>query len=252
MLTAEQKARYADEGYLILRNLFPADEVGAYRRELFALLSKPWAGSKRVGISYQADAVGKDPENPLAASFVMQSPLLGERWFRLTLDWRLIEPMVDLLGPDINLHDQKIPMKPPGHVSHQRWHQDWAYEQHDRPELAAVLLYLDATAPGAGATKIAVGSHKRGALPHDRKDYNAMRDELVTEPVVQPAMHPGDAIIIHTWLVHSVGDNHSNQTKSMVAHVYKTARAIDTHGNTRAMAELPAARGGKPAIRLMW
>lgn len=252
MLTAEQKAFYADNGYLLIRGLFPEAEIADYRRDLFDILSKPWTGSKRVGINYQKDAVGKDPQNPLAAQFVMQSPLLGERWFRLVFDWRLVEPIIDLLGPDINLHDQKIPMKPPGHVSHQRWHQDWAYEQHDRPELAAVLLYLDATAPGAGATKLAPGSHKRGEIPHSREGILAIPDELITEPVQQPSLNPGDALIIHTWLAHSVGDNQSMQTKSMVAHVYKTARAIDTHGNTRAFAELPVARGGKPAMKLMY
>ena len=252
MLNLQQKQFYEANGYVILRGLFPAAEVADLRRDLFSKLVQPWTGSKRVGINYEKKAEGRDPENPLGAQFVMQSPILGERWFRLTLDWRLVEPIVDLLGPDVNLHDQKIPMKPPGHVSHQRWHQDWAYETHDRPELAAVLLYLDATAPGAGATKIAPGSHKRGPLPHSREGIMAIPDELVTEPIEQPSMNPGDAIIIHTWLVHSVGDNLSDQTKSMVAHVYKSARAIDTHGNTRAMAELPVARGGKPAIKLMW
>ncbi|MCE9591525.1 MAG: phytanoyl-CoA dioxygenase family protein [Planctomycetes bacterium] len=252
MLTAEQKKFYDDNGYLVLRGLFPAAEIADMRRDLFATLAKPWTGSKRLGIGYQKDAAGKDPVNPLGASFVMHSPVMGDRWFKLTLDWRLVEPMVDLLGPDVNLHDQKMPLKPPGHVTNQGWHQDWAYEQHDVPELAAILLYLDATAPGAGATKLAPGSHKRGEIPHLKPDTLAITDDLITEPTVQPNMNPGDAIIIHTLLAHSVGDNHSAETKSMIAHVYKSARAIDTHNNTRVMAEMPVARGGKPAMKLMW
>lgn len=63
-------------------------------------------------------------------------------------------------------------------------------------------------------------------------------------------MRPGDVIIIHTWTAHSIGDNHTDKTKAMVAHVYKTAAAIDIHGNTRAFAELPVARNGKLAITL--
>jgi phytanoyl-CoA hydroxylase len=252
MLTPQQIASYHENGFVILRNHFPKSEIAEMRRDLFAILAKPWTGSKRLGIGYEAQNAGKDPENPLGASFVMQSPLLSDRWFKLTLDPRLVEPMIDLLGPDVNLHDQKIPMKPPGHVTHQGWHQDWAYETHDVPELAAVLLYLDETAPGAGATKVAVGSHKRGLIPHTKPNITAILDDLVTEPVEQPSMQPGDAMIIHTLLVHSVGDNHSATTKSMVAHVYKSARAIDTHGNSRAMAELPVARNGKAAMKLMW
>ena len=111
---------------------------------------------------------------------VMQSPLLGDRFFRLTMDWRLVGPVVDLLGPDINLHDQKIPIKPPGFITPQRWHQDWAYEEHDRPELAAVLLYLDETGPDAGATKVAPGTHRK-ALTHDRADNptKSIPDEVI-------------------------------------------------------------------------
>lgn len=252
MLTDKQKQFYEENGYLILRECLPPDEATDLRRELFSILSKPWSGSIKLGLAYEKEAVGKDPENPLGANYVMASPLLGDTWFKLTLDERLVQPVIDLLGPDINLHDQKIPMKPPGHVTKQRWHQDWAYEEHDRPELAAVLLYLDDTAPDAGATKLSPRSHKRGPLPHDRPDSLSIDDELIGDDWIQPEMHAGDVIIIHTWLAHSIGDNLSDTTKAMVAHVYKTLQAIDTHGNHRVMAEMPVARAGRIALRAEW
>ncbi len=252
MLSDEQKSFYRENGYLVLPALFPRAEAEALRSRLFEILRKPWTGSKRLAIGYDKSAEGKDPQNPLGASFVMQSPLLGDDWFKLALDPRLVGPMIDLLGPDVNLHDQKIPMKPPGHVNPQRWHQDWAYEEHDRAELAAALLYLDDTAPGAGATMIAPGSHQRGKIPHEREDILAIEDHLITEKVEQPSMKAGDALIIHTYLAHRVGDNQSMQTKAMVAHVYKSAAAVDVHGNSRAMAELPVARQGRPALSLNW
>jgi len=251
MLSEEQMQFYKDEGYLILRGLMPLAEAEEYRDDLYRMLAKPWTGSKRLGISYEEKAKNRDPRNPLGASFVMQSPLLGERWFKLTMHPRLVEPIVDLLGPNINLHDQKIPIKPPGHKSHQRWHQDWAYEEHDRPELAAVLLYLDETAPGAGATMLAPKTHHNGPMPHTREDAGrSIPDEMIMGKIEQPSMEVGDAIIIHTQLAHRVGDNATEKTRAMVAHVYKTAEAIDTHGNTRVMAEMPVARNGKPAMTL--
>jgi ectoine hydroxylase-related dioxygenase (phytanoyl-CoA dioxygenase family) len=252
MITDEQKQFYEENGYLVLRECFAREEATELRGELFSILREPWTGSTQLGIGYEKAAKGKDPENPLGANFVLASPLLGDRWFKLTGDKRLVQPMVDLLGPDINLHDQKIPLKPPGHVSKQRWHQDWDYEKHDRPELAAILLYLDDTAPGAGATKLAPQSHKHGALPHDREDSQSIKDELIGDDWIQPEMRAGDAIIIHTWLAHSIGDNLSDSTKAMVAHVYKTQQAIDIHGNSRAMAEMPVARGGKMVLRGDW
>ncbi len=249
MLNQEQTEFYNENGYLVLRELFPEAEIAELRKDLFDKVSEPWDGSCKLGIGYERDKADKDPQNPLGVYFVMASQLLGDRWVKLCLDERLVMPMVDLLGPNVNLHDQKIPMKPPGHVSNQRWHQDWTYERHDRPELAAVLLYLDATGPDAGATKIAPGTHLNGEIPCEREGHaNSIADEVIGDNWIQPEMNPGDAIIIHTYLAHSVGDNHSDETKSMVAHVYKTAEAVDTHGNDRQLAELPVARNGKLAL----
>ena len=90
-------------------------------------------------------------------------------------------------------------------------------------------------------------------LPHDRGGETlSIKDELIGDDWIQPEMHAGDAIIIHTWLAHSVGDNLSESTKALVAHVYKTEQAIDTHGNNRVMAELPVARGGQVLHRTDW
>src|SRR5262245_44827437 len=122
MLDQAQKQFYDDNGYIILRNLFPRNEIAEIRRELFAILAKPWIGSKRVAVLYEKEAAGKDTENPLGVHYVLHSPIMGDRWFKLALDPRLVEPMIDLLGPDVNLHDQKMPLKPPGHVSKQGWH----------------------------------------------------------------------------------------------------------------------------------
>ncbi|MCJ8328654.1 MAG: phytanoyl-CoA dioxygenase family protein [Lentisphaeria bacterium] len=253
MLNKEQIEFYEQNGYLILRKLIPEDEIAEMRQELFEIIAKPWEGSCKISIPYENEHAGKDPLNPLGAYFVIASQLLGDRWVKLCMDERFVMPMVDLLGPNINLHDQKIPMKPPGHVSDQRWHQDWVYERHDRPDLAAVLLYLDETKPGSGATKIAPGTHLKGEIPHDRESNQiSIEDDIIGDNWLQPEMNPGDAIIIHTHLAHSVGDNLSDETKALVAHVYKTAEAIDTHGNNRQLAELPVARNGKMAFEAKW
>ena len=50
--------------------------------------------------------------------------------------------MVDLLGPNIDFHNGKVRNKPPGFVCTQSWHQDWPYERHTKPELAAAITYL--------------------------------------------------------------------------------------------------------------
>jgi len=51
MLSEEQKKFYKENGYLVLRGLFPRDEAEDLRRELLQTVSKPWVGSKRSMIS---------------------------------------------------------------------------------------------------------------------------------------------------------------------------------------------------------
>ena len=66
-------------------------------------------------------------------------------------------------------------------------------------------------------------------------------------------MNPGDAIILHAHVAHSVGRNLTNRTRAALAHVYKGAHVLDAEpgeGNTRSWAELPITRGGCAATTI--
>jgi ectoine hydroxylase-related dioxygenase (phytanoyl-CoA dioxygenase family) len=149
-----------------------------------------------------------------------------------------------------------------------RYHQDAYYIHEDPPEFVTILVSLDKTAPGAGATKFVTGSHHNGLLNTPSSESadpaRAARGldpraggtippdvaELQGPSVVEPELAPGDALVISPFVVHSVGDNHTDSTKCSVAFVYKAAGSIDREpgGNWRAFAELPVVRGGRPSV----
>ena len=60
-LSDEQKAFYRDNGYLVLRGLFPRAEAESMRRRLLDVLKKPRPGSKRLSIGYEQKSAGRDP-----------------------------------------------------------------------------------------------------------------------------------------------------------------------------------------------
>ena len=78
-------------------------------------------------------------------------------------------------------------------------------------------------------------------------------DAVAAFPKLAPAMRPGDAMVVHANVAHSVGDNTTGRTRAAIAQVYKSARSVDVEpgeGNTRSWAELPAARDGRLAFQL--
>ncbi len=84
---------------------------------------------------------------------------------------RMIERMVPLIGPDIQLQHSKLATKPPakgkGPV---KWHQDFAYFPHTNTDLVAVMVMLDDATPENGCMQVVRGSHKMGLLNHTEAD----------------------------------------------------------------------------------
>jgi ectoine hydroxylase-related dioxygenase (phytanoyl-CoA dioxygenase family) len=139
----------------------------------------------------------------------------------------------------------KARIKPPGYRNTQGWHQDWPYERHTLPELAAAITYLDDTGPGAAATRVLPGSHRQGEWPHDVR--NTIPDAAaVGWPEVEVTARAGDVAFIHVLVVHRAGDNHSMLNRTAVINEYKTKAARPLRYQPLAFNELPLLRGGRP------
>ena len=283
----------------MLRGLWSPSEAADWRERLFAAAGTPPAvaagggggaseidgslgsskpgppvgfrGRAQWGWRYEGppeDASLTDVANPHGLIFVQGTNLLGDEWFQLALEPRIVGAMTSVLGPDVNLHNMKASIKPPGHGTNERqgFHQDSYYIFEDPADgFCTLLLYLDATAPDAGATMLAPGSHKdsgglNGGLHSDDTADPAGGPGRIKEEAVEanggwvtPEMNPGDAIILHAHVAHSVGRNLTNRTRAALAHVYKGAHVLDAEpgeGNTRSWAELPITRGGCAATTI--
>ena len=277
----------------MLRGLWSQSEAADWRERLFAAAGTPPAvaagggggaseidgslgsskpgppegfrGRAQWGWRYEGppdDPSLTDVANPHGLIFVQGTNLLGDEWFQLALEPRIVGAMTSVLGPDVNLHNMKASIKPPGHGTNARqgFHQDSYYIFEDPADgFCTLLLYLDSTAHDAGATMLAPGSHKdsgglHGGLHSDDTADPAGGPGRIKEAAVEanggwvtPEMNPGDAIILHAHVAHSVGRNLTNRTRAALAHVYKGAHVLDAEpgeGNTRSWAELPITRGG--------
>ncbi len=251
MLTQAQKDFFDANGYLVLEDVWSEAKLEEARRQMHAVLRDPDHARPGVSFSYEPpEDAGKyplDPNNPRRVWMLFDTPLAGDWWFDNIRDPHVVDAISDLFGPNINFHNGKARIKPPGYQSHQIWHQDWPYERHTSPDLAAALFYLDDTEVGAAATEVIPGSHKRGEWPHDA--HNAIADADVEAFGVAPvplAVRAGSVAIIHVQIVHRATANTTDQNRSAIINEYKTMETLDRWGNKCAFAELPLRRNGKP------
>ena len=144
-LSPAQKQFFDDQGYLLLKGLYTPDEIEEMRCEFHHLVSHVEDRPKNMSYSFMELPEGfqPDPFNPRNVSGMMDQTLASDYWFDQFTDPRVVAVMVDLLGPSIDFHNGKVRNKLPGFVCTQSWHQDWPYERHTRPHLAAAITYLD-------------------------------------------------------------------------------------------------------------
>ncbi|MEW6751261.1 MAG: phytanoyl-CoA dioxygenase family protein [Candidatus Latescibacterota bacterium] len=226
---------------------FYADRIGEMRERFHDLIARTEGRPKAMSYDLMApvDGYPPDPYNPRNVRGIMDHPLADDYWFNHVVEPRMLRVFVDLLGPDLDFHNGKVRNNPPGFTNVQGWHQDWPYERHTIPALAASLTYLEDNERDAGATSVIPGTHVKGEWPTLSGSHSIAPEILPEEQAVTVSVQPGDVLIIHVLVVHSAGHNHTPQSRHKIINEYKTRAAVDCWGNKCAFAGLPLARGGR-------
>lgn len=246
LLTQEQTDAFHRDGYLHLPGFYAGDELQRLRDEYHRLVTQTDDRPKNMSYSFMDPVDGFPPDafNPKNVVGMMDQTLGGDFWFDQFTEPRVVSALVDCLGPNLDFHNGKVRNKPPGFDATQGWHQDFPYERHSRPELAAAITYLDPTDENAGATEVIPGSHT-SERPTQEGTSVLVQEDVDESRRVVCAAEAGDVVIIHVLVVHRAGHNRTQRSRNAIINEYKTAEAIDAWNNRCAFAGLPLARGGR-------
>ncbi len=115
ILDREQKRSFDEEGYLLLRGFYSADEMEVMRARFHELLTDMENRPKNMSYSIMEVPEGFEPDhyNPHNVVGMMDQTLADDYWFDQFTESRIVSVMVDLLGPDIDFHNGKVRNKPP-------------------------------------------------------------------------------------------------------------------------------------------
>lgn len=232
-LSPEQLAAFETDGYLFFPSLFKPDEVAELVGAVPALYARREA--------YNVREKGSDAVRTNFAAHLYSAPFA-----RLARHPRMIEPVEQLFGEKLYMHQFKINGKMAFEGDVWQWHQDYGTWKNDdlMPTHRAmnVAIFLDDVNEFNGPLMFIPGSHKKGVIDakHDLTTTSyplwTVDDALITQLVergggrnggiVAPKGPAGSMLLFHSCLVHASTSNLSPWNR---VSVYLSLCAVSNH-----------------------
>lgn len=204
-LTPEQADFYRENGYVHIRGLLDPQEAAFYRAELHAL-------AERQGSNDATWTSVKDSGTRLTHSHDVH--FRSAAFTRLLVDPRLTGIAQDIIGPNVQLHHNKMFIKPPERGSPFPMHQDYPYFPHARHSMIAVIIHFDDAPEEKGCVRVYPGTHKLGPLEAVGQDHHLPEDQYPIDGATPIPAKAGDAIFMSYLLVHGSGVNVSDEPRT--------------------------------------
>jgi len=227
-LSREQLATFERDGYLFFPGHFSPAEIKTLTDEV-----------PRLYAMQRPENVREKGSNAVRTNFAAH--MYSEPFARLARHPRMVQPIMDLFGEEVYLHQFKINGKAAFEGDVWQWHQDYGTWHRDdqMPEARAmnVAIFLDEVNEFNGPLMFIPGSHKQGVLPagHDTSttsyplwtlDKDAIRDLVAKGGIVAPKGPAGSMILFHGCLVHASNGNMSPWNRVAV---YLSLCAVSNH-----------------------
>jgi ectoine hydroxylase-related dioxygenase (phytanoyl-CoA dioxygenase family) len=135
---------------------------------------------------------------------------------RLLVDERLTGAVADLIGtPNVQLHHNKLFIKPPEKGSPFPMHQDYPYFPHERHTMMAAVIHFDDAPLEKGCIRVVPESHKRGAIDHDPQGgFHLPFDQYPLESSTPCPARAGDVLFFNYLTIHGSGVNVSQEART--------------------------------------
>jgi ectoine hydroxylase-related dioxygenase (phytanoyl-CoA dioxygenase family) len=228
-LSAEQRAAYERDGYLVVEDLVSPQEVAALRQRVqdythggrpadaLVIQVEPRVQRGELRVEHPGDGVRK-----------IDGLVQGDDLFhKLGTHPNIVGVIEQIVGPDIKLFRNSLLLKPPEVGSQKGWHQDSPYWPIEPMELCSCWFPLDDATPENGCMVVLPGWHRRGPLPHV-----SVTDDYVVEPscidsaqAVMAPMRAGSGLLFHSLLPHYTAPNRTQHWRRAIALSYMSARS---------------------------
>ena len=204
--TAEEVAAFHRDGFVIVRQMFSAEEIAHLHRiakhdqQMLAVAAK------------RADGEGG------AIRLVVENQVTDDIYGAIVRSERIVNRMEQVLEDEVYHYHHKMILKEAYTGGAWAWHQDYGYWYNNgclSPDMASCLIAVDRATKENGCLQVVRGSHKIGRIDHVKVgDQTGADPERVAEAckrmeLVYVELEPGSAVIFHSNLLHRSDQNHS-------------------------------------------
>ena len=243
-LSAQQIAQFHAEGYLFLPELFTLDEIAVLNAEAEEIYKQT------------REEVWREKSGAPRTAFAAH--LYNEAFGILGRHPRMIEPIEQLFGEQVYMHQYKINAKAKFSGDVWQWHQDYGVWARDdgmpEPRAMNISIFLDEVFPYNGALMLIPRSHMQGVLAaeHDKSTTSYplwTLDEATVQRLydqgglVVPTGKAGGMLLFHGNLVHGSAGNITPLPRKIV---YLTLNAVSNYIRKPTRAEWIAHQDFRP------
>jgi phytanoyl-CoA hydroxylase len=216
-LTAEQRAAYGRDGFVVVSGVFAPQELETIDQEIDRLLTIPGndAGAHRTG-------------------WIMEVARRSEITRQFAEDERLLSLIQEIVQPGVAIHSTKLVTKLPHSEEICHWHQDEAfYRRPDDPEThsqtrMSVWVPLQAATLDNGCLWVVPGSHTWGIEDYTMVQTGTCRKRIdreayANEHAISVPVAAGSAVLFSAWTWHHSKGNQTNHVRRAFIVSYQEA-----------------------------
>ena len=210
-LTDDQFNRFHQDGYLIVRRLFDAEEV-----ELLSNIA-------RADQSLAEEAWGAKDQDGGVSRITLRGVLSKDDVYSTIVRCpRVAGGVSQLLGCEVYHWHHKVMQKEPRVGGAWEWHQDYGYWYRDGclfPDMVSCMIAMDRATKENGCLQVLRGSHKMGRIEHGTTGGQTGADLERIEHIgkclelVYVELEPGDTLYFHCNTLHRSDQNRSENPR---------------------------------------
>lgn len=219
-LSDSQLRQFHKDGYYIARGLYDNEEM--------ALLSQAAREDKALA----EHAIERNDGEGGVARLTLWNHPGNDIYGMFSRGRRLVDAMEQLLGGEVYHYHSKMNMKEPHVGGAWAWHQDYGYWYQNGclfPDMASVMIAVDAATRENGCLQTIRGSHRMGRIDHvltgDQAGAELERVNVALErlELVYVEMEVGDAVFFHGNTLHRSDRNRSDKPRWVLICCYNAA-----------------------------
>ncbi|WNQ12507.1 phytanoyl-CoA dioxygenase family protein [Paenibacillus aurantius] len=220
MISEKDVEFYKENGYLLVKKVFNAEEVAEMRTALDGILQRAAESKYDRNSAWNNDFLSPEEMKKLVLKGFHDVHYQDAAFTRAAVHPNMRAVLSKLIGPNVQLHHSKMLVKPPENGAAFPMHQDQPYFPHVSHTMMAGSLHLDDADEENGCLHVIPGSHKNGPMPHVGSHFLSHKEYPISMGTPCPA-EAGDVLFFNYLTVHGSNVNRSSRTRRNVLYQFR-------------------------------